>query len=516
MRFVLITECIPIKMTDKDTDICKINSLRVKDLQFHLEKRGIDPSGKKSVLVKKLKNALKSSTIDLNDKDFISTDENNVLNDQGNVTNVVLKRKKFIFQSEFECKYKKQRLIIKKLSNTVTKLKRELVQIRSKVNKLIKDRTNNTAGNSDKEGTVYDIGKEVISSDCASIEILNDKPIKKIADNGNKNCKNDYNNILILADSQGRSIGDIMCDKIEDYKVTCIFKPNAAWMDVINNIESLTANYGKSDYVVIWAGLNDALKGRTLPSDVIGQVLARLSHTNVIQLTVPLLVNRPVLNNFILNINNCISDATELCNHAFKVDINRGWLRTADFDTFGPHLRYTGKLKVVRAVTKFINSHRKRYNNPQVRKHINFHNLIRVSTGCVISDELVNVNCDSTLGGTELNDLSGGQNGNDVVSLEKDETSVSIKTGTENFEGLESIAGEITPGHGRHRSVRKEKTAEQIKTGGVLEGCDEKFAAQQICGDVDFLSPSSDSESSTDSLDTTGDTIVEESKANFV
>lgn len=90
-------------MSDKDTVVCKIKSLRVKDLQRQLEKRGINQSGKKAVLIKRLKDVLNSSFIDLSEQSITGKSGKELVENRYNNSKVPSKRKKFIFSSDWEC-----------------------------------------------------------------------------------------------------------------------------------------------------------------------------------------------------------------------------------------------------------------------------------------------------------------------------------------------------------------------------------------------------------------------------
>ncbi|KAK9694593.1 hypothetical protein QE152_g33435 [Popillia japonica] len=172
------------------------------------------------------------------------------------------------------------------------------------------------------------------------------------------------------------------------------------------SIDCLAADYGKSNYVIVWAGLNDAFGGRTTSTEAFREALAGVSHTNVILVTVPLLHNHPVLNSFIANINNGFGSVTETCDHVFCVDINRGLLSAADFSGSGPHLKHVGKLKVVSAVSRFIESHLSEYKDHQAEKFINFQNLIFISIVTGNNVETISLSCYEAPGNSRSNGLT--------------------------------------------------------------------------------------------------------------
>ncbi|KAK9681116.1 SAP domain [Popillia japonica] len=87
-------------MSDKDNVVCKIKSLRVKDLQRQLEKRGINQSGKKAVLIKRLKDVLNSSFIDLSEQSITERE-------LAGIKSLLIKVRKDKIQNEVNTKDKK-------------------------------------------------------------------------------------------------------------------------------------------------------------------------------------------------------------------------------------------------------------------------------------------------------------------------------------------------------------------------------------------------------------------------
>ncbi|KAK9681298.1 hypothetical protein QE152_g38428 [Popillia japonica] len=365
-----------------------------------------------------------------------------------------LYKRKIIFSSDWECQYKKQLLVIKKLNRTVTKLERELAEIKSLLLKVRKDKIQNEVNTKDKKIAEY-------TSD---------------------------------RDSQGRCVSNIMRESMNNYDITCIFKPNANWEFVVDSIDCLAADYGKlRQYVIVWTGLNDAsyniegaLAGVSHTNVILVTALAGVSHTNVILVTVPFLHNRPVLNSFIANINNGLGSVTETCDHVL------------------PHLKHIGKLKVVSAVSSFIESHLSEYKDHQAGKFINFQNLIFISTVTDNDDEKISLSRVEAPGNSRSNRLT------DVRSTHA--------KGLDKQVAVEQIA--ITDVRSTHaKGLDKQVAVEQIAITGAVD-YNSRVETTDGAGNLREFRTDSGEESgqefSDDSTDESDDTVIEQSESNFM
>lgn len=362
--------------------IRKIKSLRVKDLQQELQKRGIETCGKKADLVEKLQQALNSS---------------NIVDDDGNTTFIPIANATMINNTASSKKIKKHALkykrkphamTIKKLRKMIINLKKEIKELKSNVTQLYQLSSNK---NITVDKTNHRKTKNVNTQETLIVPTNSNNITAKIQKS--KVVKDQYNNlsninnsiskksrITILADSHGRHLSNILKDKLPDCDIQCIFKPNATWQNVVVDAKNLMADASKCDYVIICAGVNNALKGIKLPVNSLLKTFEQLKHTNVFTLTLPYVSGRPVLNTFIETINEDLYSSCLLCSNVTLINTNK-ILNAKDYYKSSIHLNYRGKEKLVNAIYKYIRYNQNfDYNNPHIKKHINFRNLINVTT----------------------------------------------------------------------------------------------------------------------------------------
>ena len=107
--------------------------------------------------------------------------------------------------------------------------------------------------------------------------------------NGINGCQIDKCKVLMLADSQDRYMTSKL---IKLFKDTCtvqtILKPNAMYLDVISDAQSLTDGFCDHDYVVILADTSNVMNRNALEIIQFDKIVSSLTHTNVIMVTVPL------------------------------------------------------------------------------------------------------------------------------------------------------------------------------------------------------------------------------------
>lgn len=110
--------------------------------------------------------------------------------------------------------------------------------------------------------------------------------------------------ILILAEQNGGDCGKIMKKAtINNFDINCQFKPFAIFEDIVSEYNVLTKNFNKSDYVIIFVGANNAIKGKQISEKCLSDLLNYSKKTNLILVSAPYFNNRPVLNNLIFNEN---------------------------------------------------------------------------------------------------------------------------------------------------------------------------------------------------------------------
>ncbi|KAK5638780.1 hypothetical protein RI129_013075 [Pyrocoelia pectoralis] len=190
--------------------------------------------------------------------------------------------------------------------------------------------------------------------------IKNREDIKIIGNrNGNSNfIEKRKKKILILGDSQTRDMGLILKSLLStNFIVSNIFKPNGLLEDVVINISELTTEFSCDDFVIILAGSNNGLKGTKFDPVFLTKICEVKNKTNLILISTPFHHNKPLLNNFIYENNDTIFNhlnSDSLYNYKY-IDIN-SLVSTNDFTKHGLHLRYNGKLKLLKHVIKITNN----------------------------------------------------------------------------------------------------------------------------------------------------------------
>lgn len=74
-------------------------------------------------------------------------------------------------------------------------------------------------------------------------------------------------------------------------------------MEITKNHITLSKNYNKNDFKIVFLGSGEAMKGKQLDDKVLSDIIINSMHTNLILIGIPYHSNRPVLNNFIEQIN---------------------------------------------------------------------------------------------------------------------------------------------------------------------------------------------------------------------
>lgn len=105
--------------------------------------------------------------------------------------------------------------------------------------------------------------------------------------NVNINRKIPQHKILILGDECGKYVATYLKKHLNDYAVTAIIKPHAAFENVTFDIEKHTNSFGKDDFVCIIAGKNNFRKKNFISFKSIKTTLAACSNTNIIISSVP-------------------------------------------------------------------------------------------------------------------------------------------------------------------------------------------------------------------------------------
>ncbi|KAF2897377.1 hypothetical protein ILUMI_08798 [Ignelater luminosus] len=196
----------------------------------------------------------------------------------------------------------------------------------------------------------------------------------KAEKNQNKKTKS---TVLLLADSQGRGLANqLQVNLGKDFSVNGIFKPNATFENVTAEVKSMTSNLTSEDFLIILAGSNNALDGKTVTTDNLSTI-SNIENTNVIIIAVPYWKGRSVLNEFTYNINLQIYNELVVGKQNFSLfDINTIMNKT-DFTFHGRHLNSKGKKKLSFRLSQLITQTERSISNKM--QWINYSNLITIS-----------------------------------------------------------------------------------------------------------------------------------------
>lgn len=188
--------------------------------------------------------------------------------------------------------------------------------------------------------------------------------------------------ILFLADSHGREIFNILqsLDTAHEYKILNIFKPNAEFEEVIKDVATSTKDFNEKDYVVVFAGSNNALNNNTININTLRNALNNLKGTNVVLISIPYWCNgNKTINNNIYYLNCEIFKEIKSNYSDIRFIDSNCILKTNCYTQYGLHLNKRGKYKLLRYIFDCIKK------DSNVINSINYNNLKVIS----ISEELV-------------------------------------------------------------------------------------------------------------------------------
>lgn len=170
--------------------------------------------------------------------------------------------------------------------------------------------------------------------------------------------------IIIVGDSQARNIGNLIREKLNSgsnkgkFDVTSSCRPNATFNQVLSDLEGLTKDYTKNDFVLLMGGSNDIPQAKLDKYDEILDKIVRVAgRTNVVVSEVPY---RYDLNNFKSSkenakfINRLLSSTMRHTN-SFKV-LKLAFLKRHHFTSHGLHYSYKGKCLLVSKFMSLIKS----------------------------------------------------------------------------------------------------------------------------------------------------------------
>lgn len=207
--------------------------------------------------------------------------------------------------------------------------------------------------------------EKIPATEMTSISSSKDNIYKPKNVNRKVNRKHKLGRVLLLADSHGRDVADVLESNLTEYQVSSLFKPNATFDNVTKEAQAFTCDFGSSDYVLIMAGINDILQFQQITKEKISHLLSVLQHTNTFVLSIPYWQGRDVLNNLIFEANNNIYRAVndvEASQSAKFIDVN-SLINYSHMTRAGLHVKLSGKRVVFKYISEIIMHDRSISNN---------------------------------------------------------------------------------------------------------------------------------------------------------
>lgn len=418
--------------------VVKISNLKIRELKIELEKRKLEKKGNKATLVTRLQNSLNSQFIEVDNNKIIKLKPGPKVVDNVLARNIKYKVKAPKKRLSTYFTYGGNKLSSNKLINLIQNIKKSVKKLQLSVHKLqvenkelrqlIEADVKNQLGDMTKNVTInnVDLPEEQKSDNTSapnivtvnSNELVPDKNLlirhenqinkvdtaintgvkQKINNLQRKNKKSDTLNkiksrVLVVADSQGRDLFRYVRNMFpkDDFQIQIIFKPNATFTQVTADIRNLSKTYGKTDYVVIIGGSNDALvrKLNLLTVKTVSEILTPLNNTNVILFSVPYFEGHKNLAKTVYKIN------MTLYSGVLTVNKNQSDIIYCDTNTFldktcftsaGIHLNHKGKLRLANQLKNSIkmleNYHQQSSGTVYYRRvdFINLNNIVKIKT----------------------------------------------------------------------------------------------------------------------------------------
>ncbi|KAK9738219.1 hypothetical protein QE152_g10089 [Popillia japonica] len=302
--------------------VLSIREMKVTELKQELRRRGVT-TGNKQQLVQKLQKLLKAEALATDD------DSDNSYNSDDTVINLKRPVK--------DCRPKKNSYL--KLLNYIQRLESKVRFLEISLSKFKKRTERGILSEHKTKGENGSNNAVPITNNGAAV-------ISKLRCESQQ--KERKNKILIISDSQGRDISKMARKNFEnsDYEATSIVKPNGLFEYVVEDIGNLTNSFTRTDYVIILAGTNNALRGVKLNEVTLKQTFINLKHTNAIVLGVPYWKNRVVLNKFAYDIN------LQLYNEIIRTSPSSMFVETSSvlgsYIRNGLHINYKEKFDLTR------------------------------------------------------------------------------------------------------------------------------------------------------------------------
>ena len=132
--------------------------------------------------------------------------------------------------------------------------------------------------------------------------------------------------VLIVGDAQCRGAAELLNDYNKvNFRIETLLKPNAVLEAVVGGLAQLTRDFCKDDFMVVFAGTHDVLRGNDLDVGLIRDLKTSLDHTNVCVVTVPKLNIKPTYNMYVDKFNSKLREVISTINSVdfFLFDISK-------------------------------------------------------------------------------------------------------------------------------------------------------------------------------------------------
>lgn len=417
-----------------------INKLKLCELKQELIKRGLSRNGTKKVLVSRLRGALDSTVIEIEDSLLQSVGPNqpessgDVIKLESNKPNIN--------------KLTRNNTTIRKLTQEIQTLKHKISRFEVTLKSLIKANkklTNDvkelkTRSNAFGNGSADAVSNSSHQNQQATREfnvtntnsihsqshqrpqsVPNDEPLNNALPNKTPPDTSKYPKILILSDSHGRDLSTILTAELKSYSVTNICKPGATLETVVENLYSQTEDFSFQDHVIIIGGSNNSSDGKVSQA-VLKRILFTAKYTNVLLSAAPYQFSEKNKNTFLYKINKLFYNAvtnfykSQRCSSINFVDVNDVLVRD-NYVKSGKHLNYNGKLKISQLFERYILGTENCYSYKQIisvvpLKYQNYqtnNNLITLNTSCDGDDPNVST-CSYATGESACEGISASDN----------------------------------------------------------------------------------------------------------
>lgn len=173
--------------------------------------------------------------------------------------------------------------------------------------------------------------------------------------------------ILLYSDSHGRSLNNMMTERLPEYcHISSYLKPNAKIEYIVSDPKKVSKSMTKKDFCIFIGGTNDILEKNE--SFNIENIISKLENTiqefsnsNILMSGIPFRYDKPQLNNQIYQINKSIKGLTLKYDYASYINL-QGLNRNC-YTHHGLHFNEHGKTRYATKITQLICEKLKVYKN---------------------------------------------------------------------------------------------------------------------------------------------------------